>query len=130
MRVALTAWDGRISPVFDTARHLQVVDVDGGLLTGRVEEPLDEDLPDRRVARLAVLKVDALICGAISRPLADMVQTAGIQLVPFVAGPVEEVLRAYVKGTLPAAVFQMPGCCGGRGRFRRCRGRRGGPSPT
>jgi len=130
MRVALTAWDGRISPVFDTARHVLIVDVEDGLSVRRMEEPLEEGLPDRRLARLAALKVDALICGAISRPLADMVQTAGIQLVPFVAGPVEEVLRAYVKGTLPAAVFQMPGCCGGRGRFRRCRGRRGGPSPT
>jgi predicted Fe-Mo cluster-binding NifX family protein len=129
MRVALTAWDGRISPVFDTARHLQIVDVEGGLPMSRAEEPLEEGLPDRRVARLAALKVDALICGAISRPLADMVQTAGIQLVPFVAGPVEEVLRAYVNGSLPMAMFQMPGCGGGRGRFRRCR-RRGSPPPT
>ncbi len=122
MRVALTAWDGRISPVFDTARHLQIVDVEGGLPMGRVEEPLEECLPDRRVARLGALKVDALICGAISRPLADMVQTAGIQLVPFVAGPVEEVLHAFVNGSLPTGMFQMPGCCGGRRRFRGQRG--------
>jgi predicted Fe-Mo cluster-binding NifX family protein len=122
MRVALTAWDGRISPVFDTARRVLIVDVEDGLSVRRMEEPLEEGLPDRRLARLTALKVETLICGAISRPLADMVQAAGLQLVPFVAGPVEEVLRAYVNGSLPAAVFQMPGCCGARRRFRGGRG--------
>jgi predicted Fe-Mo cluster-binding NifX family protein len=118
MKVAVAAWEGRVSPVFDTARHVLLVDIEDGRQVGQTEEPLEDGPPHRRLARLATLKVDALICGAISRPLADAVRGAGIRLVPFVAGPVEEVLHAFVNGSLPTGMFQMPGCCGGRRRFR------------
>jgi predicted Fe-Mo cluster-binding NifX family protein len=125
MKVAVSAWEGRVSPVFDTARHIRCFDVDGGVgrLAGEAELPSDE--PQSKLKKLKELGVSVLICGAISRPLAMTFSASGIQLVPFLAGEVEEVVQAFAEGRLEGACFHMPGCCG-RVRRRRgwqCRGR-------
>lgn len=121
MRVAIPVWQNRVSPVFDTAGRVLLSDLgEGG---ERFEVPLTGANPAQRVGRLSELGVGVLICGAISRPLAMMVQSSGIQLVPWIAGEVDEVLRAYQSGSFPTDAFMMPGCCG---RRRRGRGRRMG----
>jgi len=122
MTVAFAVWDNRISPVFDTAGRLLLVEIEAGQVTGRREEPIQANLPGEKVARLKALGVETLVCGAISRPLAGMVAAEGIRLVPFVAGSVEEVIAAYTQGNLPGPTFAMPGC----GRRRRGRLGRGG----
>ena len=122
MKVALSVWGERISPVFDTGSSMLVVTLDGAEESGRTTEGLREVFPPRRAARLVELGVDVLICGAISRPLASMIASYGIQVVPFVSGEAEEVLGAWLSGGLRAPSvpprFQMPGCCGMRRRFR------------
>lgn len=123
MRVALTVWEGRISPVFDTARSILIADiVDGRPVTQR-EESLTGDTVHERVARLHALAVEVLICGAVSRPLADMISASGIRLLPFVSGTRDEVLAALIAKKMPDTAFAMPGC--GCGRGRRMRTRRG-----
>ena len=84
---------------------------------------LGDEEPTRRIQRLKDVGVDILICGAVSQPVAAAVQVAGIHLIPFIAGPVVDVLKAYLEGMLTTPAFQMPGCCGARRRFRG--GRRG-----
>lgn len=118
MRVAIPTWDGRVSPVFDAAQRLLIVDVSAGAELNRSEEWLREQLPPQRVARLNELGVDVLVCGAISRPLAGMIAASGITLVPFVSGECDEVLAEYLKGGFPSPRFLMPGCCGRRHRRR------------
>jgi len=119
MRFALPIWQSRVSPVFDTAGKLLVVDADDGREVARTEETIGSLLQPYKVQRLCELGVQALICGAISRPLACLVAQSGIALVPWIAGDVEEVVRGYLKGRLPEPRFLMPGA-------GRCRRRRGG----
>ncbi len=127
MTVAFAVWDNRISPVFDTAGTVLVAEMDGGRLTGRREEPIHGHLPSEKAACLKALGARTLVCGAISRPLAEAVAAEGIRLVPFVAGTVEEVVTAYAQGLLPGPTFAMPGCGRRRrGRFGRGGGRGGG----
>jgi len=118
----MTIWLGRVSPVFDTAKRILMV----RLTDGSISDQSEEDLPDGsvadRIGRLQSLKINTLVCGAISRPLACMVEEAGIHLVPFVAGPVEDILEALAIGELDDR-YRMPGCCSQRKRHRR--GRRG-----
>lgn len=127
MKVAVPIWQNRVSPVFDTARRVLLCGQGETGLDERLEVPLVEAAPARRVARLVELGADVLICGAISRPLAMMVQASGIRLIPWVAGEVDEVLRAHQSGGFPTDAFMMPGCCGRRRRMRGRRGRGGGP---
>jgi predicted Fe-Mo cluster-binding NifX family protein len=125
MRIALAVWNGRISPVFDSSRNLLVVEIEGGGKATESEQTLAETLPQLRVAHLVRLGVQTLICGAITQPLAAMIEAADIRLIPFVAGDVRSVLEVFMSGNLPGPTFWMPGCGRGLGRWRG-RGRRGG----
>ncbi len=125
MKVAITTHDGRVSPVFDVARRLVLVDVEQGREATRKEEVLDQANPAARAQRIAEIGVDVLICGAISRPLQDMLTSSGVQVTPWVCGSVEEVLQAFLCGRLSDASFLMPGCCGRRRRGHGHRGSRG-----
>jgi len=120
----MTVWQQRVSPLFDVASELLLVDAEGATETGRASVALPEQELPRRVRHLVDLGVNVLVCGGISQPLAGMVQASGIRLVPFTAGPVEQVLRAFLQGQLPSQAFVMPGW-GGRWRRGFGWGRRG-----
>ena len=124
MRVAIPTWFCRVSPVFDVAKHLLLVDLDGEAEAGRQEAAIEETELGARARRVAKLGVDVLICGAISAPLEAMLVSSGVRVIPHTCGPTEEVLRAFALGQLPDEAFLMPGCCRRRRRFRA--GRRGG----
>ncbi len=123
MRVALATWNGRISPVFDVARRVLLLDIDEGREHARREETLPGTDPQAQADRLAGLGAQVLICGAMSQAMADMLAARGVEVIPFTAGLVEQVLAAWLAGGLPAPAWSMPGCCG---RMRRCHGGRGG----
>ncbi len=118
MKIALPTFNGRISPVFDTAQKLVLVEVDGANELSRAKHAMASKSLARRAADLNELGVEILLCGAISRPLAMMVAAHGIEIVPFISGEVDEVLGAYLQGRLADPRFLMPGCCGMRRRFR------------
>jgi len=123
MKVAIATWNGRISPVFDVARQVLVLEVEDGREVSRHEEALPGTDPQAQAARLKTLGAEVLICGAISRPMASVLSGASVRVLPFVAGPVDQVLAAWLAGGLSAPVWSMPGCCG---RMRRCRGEEAG----
>lgn len=123
MRLAIPMWNERVSPVFDAASRLVLIDIDQGAeVSRRIVEVGADPFPTQRVRRLTELRVTVLICGAISRPLAGFVSAAGIVLIPSVAGPVEDVLRAYLAGRLSEQRWLMPGCGAGGERHRGGRG--------
>ena len=110
MKVALTVWENRISPLFDCARTLLIVDIADQTATGRHFESFHYESPFSRAARLSDLGVKVLICGAVSDLFASVIETHGIRIIPFVAGAVDEVLDAYLAGILSDLKFRMPGC--------------------
>ena len=127
MRVAIPTWTGRVSPVFDVARLLLVVDINDGAEVSRNEAIIEETQLVPRTRRVTQLGVNVLICGAISMPLEAMLVSAGVRVIPHTCGTVEEVLQAFASGGLTDERFLMPGCCGRRRRFRgRHRGGRAG----
>lgn len=123
MKVALTIWMNQISPVFDSASIVCVVEIENGAVVSRHDELLDDVLPLSRVSKLSKLEVRVLICGAISQFFANMIEAHGIRVIPFVTGDVDQVLDAYIKGLLLMPSFQMPGC--GMRHRRHYRGGRG-----
>ena len=116
MKIAFAHWDNRIAPVFDTVRQIYVVDVESGQIVSETQEALSEDLPVRKILRLVERGIGTLVCGAISRPMYGLVVANGIQVVPFVAGDLNEVIQAWLSGDLEDDIFAMPGYCGQRGR--------------
>lgn len=124
MKVAVPVYGEFVSNVFDFAHRLLLVDIENGKEADRSEIALESGLLSERALRLSELKVDVLICGAISQELAAMVLSAGIQVLPFVTGNVDDVIHAFTSGELSRPEFRMPGCrLGGRDEAR-CRGRK------
>lgn len=117
MKVAIPVWQSRVSPVFDTAERLLVLDVEYGRELSRVEHPMAGIPPMRRARRLSELGVDVLLCGAISRPVLQLMTASGIRVIPWVSGEINDLLAWYLDGKPLDGRFLMPGC-GHRNRFR------------
>ena len=116
MKIAIPTWNGRVSPVFDTASRLLVVEIKEEIEVFRFETDISEHFLPSKTMRLTGLGIDTLICGAISRPLVYMITTAGIKLIPWISGQVEEVVQAFLTNTLFDPQFIMPGCAGAWGK--------------
>ena len=111
MKIAIPVWNKVISPVFDTASRLLVVEVDGKKETSRFEIYMDENDLTRRCLRIRKLGIDILICGAISYPYSRMFMASGIKVIPELSGQAVDVLDAYLHGSLfSSSRFHMPGC--------------------
>ena len=119
MRLAIPVWQGRVSPVFDVAGHLLLVELTDGQEVARGEQLLDETTTGERARNLAEFGVETLICAAISQLLETELASRGIRVIAQVCGNVEEVLAAFVSGHLDEERFAMPGCCAQRRRRHR-----------
>jgi predicted Fe-Mo cluster-binding NifX family protein len=118
-RTAISYWDGRVAPVFDTAPLLRVLETDSGEIVHDSLEVLPDELPLQRTLRLIELGIGTLVCGAISLPMRELIAAYGIEVIPFVAGDLEDVVRAWIRGGFKPLAWAMPGCCG---RVRRSYG--------
>ena len=128
MKIAIPIYNSNVSDVFDFAHKLLLVEVENGKEVNRSEVALESQLLPQRIGQLKSLEVDVLVCGAISRVLANMVTASGIQLLPYVTGRIDDILQAYLAGQLVKPEFIMPGCWpGARKGFGR-RGRQSGRS--
>jgi predicted Fe-Mo cluster-binding NifX family protein len=111
MRIAIPVWNEKVSPVFDTAAHVLVLQYKGSQEISRTETFLEGQDLYSRCHRLKALEVDILICGAISKCYYIMLcKSAGIRVIPWISGLLEEVLEAFLAGTLTDTKFLMPGC--------------------
>jgi predicted Fe-Mo cluster-binding NifX family protein len=110
MKVALTVWENRVSPLFDSASVLLIADIEGRVITKKHLEPFACESPFSRAARLDDLGVNVLICGGISDFYANLVEARRIKIIPFAAGAVYEVLKAYMTGNVYGKNYRMPGC--------------------
>ena len=120
MKAAFSYMDNRIAPLFDTARNILVVEAVSRKIMSESKDVIADNLPVQKAIHFVEMGVDSLVCGAISRPLYDIIVAYGIQVAPFIAGDLRQVVVAWTNGRLREKRFAMPGCGGiGRQRFRR-----------
>jgi predicted Fe-Mo cluster-binding NifX family protein len=110
MRAAFAVWNDRIAPVFDVSGHLYLVEAEHGSTVHESREKMPCGEPAGKATRLSELKVEVLVCGAISRPLQVMVEAYGIKVIPFITGDLHEIVRAFLSGSIEDGLFAMPGC--------------------
>jgi hypothetical protein len=107
---AITFWKGIVSPLYDAAESILLVFPEGKRETvhvGRMSIFEKNEVLEKS-------KVHILICGAISNLAhADLVNKE-IEVIPWIRGPVEEVLQAHCLNKLAEGPFLLPGCRGAR----------------
>jgi predicted Fe-Mo cluster-binding NifX family protein len=114
MRIAIPHWQGRVSPVFDAAGSVLLIDIEDGGESQRRERRLTRTDAAARASEFLKLGADVLICGAISAPLEAALVSSNVEVIGFICGPVEEVLAAFLKNELSDTAFGMPGSRGWR----------------
>ena len=112
MKIAVTIWEDRISPVFDASRRLLIVDIENARIGERSFLVFDPEQPSGLAKTLANLGVEVLICGAVSQLPATIINAADIILMPFITGEVDRVLDTFARGESLEPTFLMPGCHG------------------
>ncbi len=125
-KLAISAHLGRVAPLFDASQQVELFDLDQGTATPTGTVTMPGPTPQQRAAALHEQGVSTLICGAISGYVHQVLAAAGIQVIPWICGPVGAVLNAYLTNTLAGPAWMAPGR--GRGGFGRgLRRRRGRP---
>ena len=100
MRLAVTRWGDKVSPLFESAAWLLVVEIDRDGICGRFEAGMRDLAPIARVRLLRGLHVDLLICGAIGRDTRNHLETAGLQVANDVCGRWDEAIKACLADDL------------------------------
>jgi predicted Fe-Mo cluster-binding NifX family protein len=109
MKVAIPQWQKRVSPVFDVAGTLTIIEFLEGKEKKRETNTFPSGESFNRVRLLHQLGVQVLICGAVSQSLESALVAAGIKVIPYICGSVDDVLKAYINGNLESEEFFQPG---------------------
>jgi predicted Fe-Mo cluster-binding NifX family protein len=127
VKAAFASWNDRIAPVFDVSRWIQLVETEAGRIVSQNRASVAGETPNQKASRLAELEVATLVCGAISRPMQAIIRAYGIEVIPFIAGNLQEVIQAWLCGKLDGSTdYIMPGCQRGRGhRMQNTHGTKG-----
>jgi predicted Fe-Mo cluster-binding NifX family protein len=118
-RLAISVWDDRVATTLDFAETLLVVETENGREISRKSVQIGERTVEGRARKIRDLAVEVVLCGAISQPLAGALHRAGIEVIPYVSGAVDEVIAAFLCGRLAEPRFRQPGSrAGARRRWR------------
>lgn len=127
MKVAIPTFNSRVSPRFDFAGKVLIATIENGKVVDREQFSLTNLNTIRRSSLLREQGVSVVICGGISNFSVRLLSENGIEVIPLVAGEIEDVLEQFVLGDLvvPPMSFPQTGK-GGRYRSRKgkCRGGR------
>ncbi|HPM77891.1 MAG TPA: NifB/NifX family molybdenum-iron cluster-binding protein [bacterium] len=109
MRIAIATFQTRISPRFDCANIVWLVDLEGENEVARTELSLAQTPPPARAALLRSHDVAVLLCGGLRRcDYFDLIDQ-GIEVIAGLMGEAQEMLTAYRQGRLDPAPCWEPG---------------------
>ncbi|MDP8220320.1 MAG: NifB/NifX family molybdenum-iron cluster-binding protein [Candidatus Stygibacter frigidus] len=110
MLIAIPEWNKRISPVFDEALNFKFYQINAGEIIEIADQALPKQLVGRQMQLLSEAGVDILICGAISRQMQREAIRSGIEVIAFLAGDTDLVIKEWMSGTWQQEHYCMPGC--------------------
>ena len=109
VKLAVTVWGNRISPVFDSARTLLIAELADKKISGHYYTALDPGAPVDLIRTLKKNKVNIMVCGAISKTSADLITDHQVHLITFVTGNVRQFLDSFAENCTVEKKHMMPG---------------------
>lgn len=110
MKIAITAWGNRVSPVFDAARTLLIARIENNTVKNKSYQAFHPENMEDLAALLTRLQVSTLICGAISTSPANSLVENHIHLISFVSGNAMDVINSFASRNTIDQSYMMPGC--------------------
>jgi len=93
MKLAITICRKRVSPLFESAETVLIVDLIDGKEIDRQSINLGGLSVSEKVAKLVGLDVDVLICGAVQVSVRSLLEKEGLRVFPWVVGRAADVLN-------------------------------------
>lgn len=119
MKIAIPIFGARIAPRFDCAPWLLLITIENGRVVDRAEVSWNDCSTWQRIEQIQGAGAQTLVCGAIDGNSARLLAHQRIRLIPWVAGEVEQVLEAFLKGRLETGMIFPPRCRGRQLRWGR-----------
>lgn len=109
MKISITIWGNRISPVFDVASELLVADIENKRVKEKTYISFDPGIPLELIRTLKQAQISILICGAISTQPAELIVQNDIKLISFATGNTLKLLNSFARTGKIEPKFMMPG---------------------
>lgn len=119
MKIAIPAFHTKVSPRFDTAQELVLLEVIDGNVMNRERQPLQAYSAAGKIKRLLEQGVDTLICGGIDRLSQQQIGFNRIEVYSWVTGEIDDAVSCYLRNGLNSGtILGSNGKKEGRWRFR------------
>ena len=100
MKVAIPRMGESVAPCFEYCTTMAIFTVAETGTVDQVDFPLSSQEPFDRVRLLRDQGVDTLICGGMQDIYEDLVRAAGLEVISWVSGSVEDLLGMFLRGQL------------------------------
>jgi len=97
MKIAITCWGSRVSPLFDTTRKIVIIETDASGIQNSGEVDISPVNPFSRAGFLQDMGVEVLICGGISECYLQQMAALKIKVIPWISGEVDKIISEYIK---------------------------------
>jgi predicted Fe-Mo cluster-binding NifX family protein len=103
MKIAVPRLGEAVAPCFGYCSTMAIFTVDSGRVVNQIDFPLKSGEPFDRVRLLRDQGVNTIICGGMQDVFEAALRVNGIQVISWVSGNVDDLLRLYLRGQLVAA---------------------------
>jgi predicted Fe-Mo cluster-binding NifX family protein len=100
VKVAIPRMGESVAPCFEYCTTMAIFAVAESGAVDQVDFPLASREPFDRVRLLRDQAVDTLICGGMQEAYEDLLRASGFQVISWVSGYVEDLLRTFLRGEL------------------------------
>lgn len=100
MKVAMPRLGTSVAPCFEYSATFAVFTIEEGEVLSQVDFPLQSREPLDRVRLLRDQEIDMVICGGVGEKYEALLRASGIQVISWVTGTVEDLLRMFLRGQL------------------------------
>ena len=120
MKIAIPAFHSKVSPRFDTAQELVLLEIIDGNVINRERQPLQAYSAAGKIKHLLEKGVDTLICGGIDRLSRQQISFNRIEVYSWVTGEIEDAVSCFLRNGLNSGtILGSNGKKEGRWQFRR-----------
>ncbi len=117
MKIAITVWNGRISPLFDSASNVCIYENSREADFSKQLISFSDQSAEAKADILLQNGIDLLICGAVSFDAERILSQKGVAVYAYLSGEADEIIKTIMSNRPIYDKFAMPGCT----RKRQCR---------
>lgn len=119
MKIAIPAFHSKVSPRFDTAQEVVLLEVIDGNVINRERQPLQAYSAAGKIKKLLEQGVDTLICGGIDRLSQQQIGFNRIEVYSWITGEIDDAVSCFLRNGLNSGtILGSNGKKEGRWQFR------------